>query len=191
MPFIGLRKDTAERIDITQIENPRLSLKSGDCVCQLCGSPLMVRAGSIYRAHFSHYGDRECNTDYKYHKETPEHREGKILLSKFLKETYAEYTSAKLEYEVPIPEIRRVADVLADFPMGWRIAHEVQLASISPEELQERTDDYYRAGIDVVWWLGKSADTPKNRDWCIQTFGYCVTLNIKTETDTTNKAVHK
>lgn len=83
MPFIGLKKDTSERIDITQIENPRLILKSGDCICQLCGSPLIVRAGNVYKAHFAHYGDRDCNTEYKYHPESPEHRESKFYLLNF------------------------------------------------------------------------------------------------------------
>jgi competence CoiA-like predicted nuclease len=180
MTFIGLHKETSERIDITQFEHPRLSLKSGDCVCQLCGSPLMVRAGNVYRAHFSHYGERECHSEFKSHPESPEHREAKTILAKFLKESYQEYSSARFDYEVPIPEVRRVADLLVNFPMGWRIAHEIQLAGISIEELQARTDDYYKAGIDVVWWLGKSADTLTNRAWCVQTFGYCVTLNIRT-----------
>lgn len=179
MPFVALRKDTRERVDITEIENPRLTLRSGDCVCQLCDKPLIVKAGLVIRSHFAHYSESDCDTDYKYHPESPEHREAKIKLVEFLKTTYAEYTTAKLEKEVPIPEIKRVADILAAFPMGWRVAHEIQLAGITIDHLQERTDDYNKAGIDVVWWLGKSANTSTNRAWCIETFGYCFTLNIE------------
>jgi len=64
------------------------------------------------------------------------------------------------------------------FPTGWRVAHEVQLASITTEHLQERTNDYTLAGIDVVWWLGKSADTETNRAWCRCTFGYALSLAV-------------
>ncbi len=179
MPFVALRKDTRERVDITEIDNPRLILHSGDCVCQLCEKPLILKAGFIVRPHFAHYSESDCDTEYKSHPETPEHREAKIKLVEFLKSTYIEYTSAKLEKEVPIREIKRVADILVVFPMGWRVAHEIQLAGITIENLQERTNDYSRAGIDVVWWLGKSANTPANRAWCIETFGCCFTLNIE------------
>lgn len=183
MPFMALRKDTQERIDITEIENPRLVLRSGDCVCQLCGKPLVVRSGLILRPHFAHYADSDCDTDYKYHPESPEHREAKVKLIEFLRDTYAEYTNATFEKEKPIPEIKRVADILVSFPMGWRLAHEIQLASITVQELQERTDDYLRVGIDVIWWLGKSANSPANRTWCIENFGYCVTINPETGKD--------
>ena len=130
MTFIDLQKDTLERIDITKYEHPRLIIKSGDCVCQLCGSPLIVRAGNVYRAHFSHYGERECKSEFKSHPESPEHREAKIILAQFLKENYLEYSSARFDFEVPVREVKRVADVLVSFPMGWRVAHEIQLAGI-------------------------------------------------------------
>jgi len=176
MPFIALHKDTLERIDISEIENPRLKLRSGDCICQLCKKPLIVKAGMINRPHFSHYSESECDTDYKYHPESADHREAKLKLIEYLKNTHKGYTNAKFEKEVAIPEIKRVADILVTFPMGWREANEIQLSNISVQEFQERTYDYYNAGIDVVWWLGKNADSEGNRNWCIQTFRYCFCL---------------
>ena len=176
MPFVALHKDTQERIDITRIENPRESLKSGDCVCQLCSTPMIIKAGQILRAHFAHYAS--CETDYQSHPESAEHREAKIYLATHLREAFKEYTHASIEYEVPIPEVKRIADLLATFPMGWRVAHEIQLASITVEQLEARTNDYARAGVDVVWWLGKSANTPANREWSRRTFGYALCLNI-------------
>gem|GEM_PF-2511317 len=106
---------------------------------------------------------------------------GEAHLAGLLREQYIEYTDAQIAYEVPIPEVKRVADILIVFPLGWRIAHEVQLAAISLAELRERTEEYERAGIDVVWWLGKAADTQSNRLWCIQTFGHCYTINPPAE----------
>lgn len=176
MPFIALHKETRERIDITQIERPRDVLKSGDCVCQLCDARLIIKAGFVMRAHFAHYAS--CDTDYHTQPESQEHREAKVFLATRLKEAHKEYASAVIEYEVPIPEVKRIADLLVTFPTGWKVAHEIQLASITSEDLEARTNDYARAGIDAVWWLGKSANTPANRAWARKTFGYVLTLNI-------------
>lgn len=175
MPFIALQKDTKDRIDITTLDNPRLVLKSGECVCQLCGAPMTIIAGQIRVAHFRHMA--ACPTEYASHPESPQHREAKKFLALHLRTAYAEYTTADIEYEVPVPEVKRIADLMITFPMGWRIAHEVQLASITTEILQERTNDYLRAGVDVVWWLGNNANTPANRDWCRDTFGYVLCIN--------------
>lgn len=176
MPFIARHKETEERIDITRIPNPRQVLKAGDCVCQLCGVPMIIKAGAILRAHFAHV--TSCTSDYQSHPESAEHREAKVYLATHLKEAFKEYTDAQIEYEVPLPEVKRIADLLITFPMGWRIAHEVQLASITTETLEARTNDYARAGVDAVWWLGKSANTPANRAWCRETFGYALCLTI-------------
>lgn len=95
------------------------------------------------------------------------------------------YTSVVFEYEVPLPEIRRVADLLLTFPMGTRLAYEIQLSAITTEELERRSDDYARAGIDVVWWLGKSADTLANRRWFIYAFGKSYSIGSVEDRGTT------
>ena len=177
MAFIAKRKGTGERIDLTMIEHPREVLKAGDCLCQVCDAPMIVKAGLVRQHHFAH--TMPCISDFQCHPESPAHREAKRFLATHLREAFKEYTHAVIEYEVPIPEVKRIADLLVTFPTGWRVAHEVQLASITVEQLQERTNDYTLAGIDVVWWLGKSANTPANREWCRRTFGYalCLTIN--------------
>jgi competence protein CoiA len=180
MPFIALHRETKQKIDISEIENPRAVLKSGDWVCQLCNKPLIIKAGFIVAAHFAHYAG-ECTSDYKAHPESPEHRFAKKKLATLLTEKMGEYSDAFVDYEVRVPEVNRVADVMAVFPMGWRVVHEVQLASTTSEELEQRSNDYNRAGIDVVWWLGKNADTPGNRAWCIRTFGYSLRIAVLTE----------
>jgi hypothetical protein len=69
MPFIAIRKETRERIDITTIANPRAVLKSGECLCQLCGAPMIVKAGLVRQHHFAHIG--QCSSDYQSHPESP------------------------------------------------------------------------------------------------------------------------
>jgi competence protein CoiA len=176
MPFVAKRKATGERVDITLIENPRAVLKQGECICQVCDTPMIVKAGLVRQHHFAHVG--RCPSDYQSHPESPAHQDAKRFLAANLRGQFREYANTTIEYEVPIPEVRRIADLLVTFPTGWRVAHEVQLASITTEQLQERTNDYTLAGIDVVWWLGKSADTPANREWCRSTFGYTLSLTF-------------
>ncbi|HOW92525.1 MAG TPA: competence protein CoiA family protein [Anaerolineaceae bacterium] len=182
MAFIALRKDTQERIDITRIEKPYLELKSGDCVCQLCGEPLIVRCGMIRQAHFAHYS--ACVSDYRYHPESPEHMAGKEYVADLITQMLINMgiENPKVDYEVRIPEAKRVADVLVTFPMGWRIACEIQLASITIADLEERTNDYARAGIDTIWWLGKQADTDQNRYWCATNLVRCYRIYFEYHT---------
>lgn len=176
MPFVAKKVSTGRRVDITKISKPR-ELKKEDFVCQLCDQPMIVKAGmSPRRAHFAH--KVKCSSDYQSHPESVEHRFAKRFVAEGLKGT-DEYRGATIHYEVPIPEVMRVADVLAVFlKQGWRIAHEIQLSSITIEELGKRTSDYESAGIDVVWYLGKAADTETNRDWCVRNIGVCYRVSF-------------
>jgi competence protein CoiA len=170
MPFVALHKETKKRIDITSINNPRQFLKAGDFICQLCEKPMIVKAGEVLQAHFAHQAS--CpNTEYSSQPESPEHREAKKYLAEHLVEEFPMYAGATIEYEVPIKEVRRIADLLVTWPGGHRQAHEVQLSAITTGTLKKRTEDYEQAGIDVVWWLGKSAKTQTNINWSYETFG--------------------
>lgn len=175
MPFVAKNRNTNVRVDITQYEFPRQELVASDLVCQFCESSMIIRAGEIFRAHFAH--KVACSSDSQSHPESPEHLLGKWLIAQKIKEEWKEYSNARIEFEYPVPEVKRVIDIAMVFPNGWIVAHEVQLASITTGELRQRTEDYNRAGIDVVWWLGKSADTPANRDWCINQYGFSLSLN--------------
>ncbi len=179
MPFIALNKLTKKRIDITLLDKPREVLKADELACQICGQDLIIKAGMIVRAHFAHKPQQLCSSEYKAHPESAAHREAKRFLKEELPNHFTDYKGVRLEYEVPIKPVKRIADVLAIFPNGHRVAHEVQLAKITITELEVRTQDYARAGIDVVWWLGLSANTESNQEWCLQTFGECFMLNIK------------
>lgn len=179
MPFIALKKSTGERVDITKLKNPREELVKGDLICQLCGIPMIIKSGVVRRPHFAHQPNIPCTTDYGYHPESDEHRAGKELIAKTLMKELEGYSTARIEYEWRCEETKRVADVAVLFPNGWVVVHECQLSSITVEELETRTEDYLNAGIDVVWWLGKNADTSTNRQWCIKIFGECNIIDFK------------
>jgi len=170
-------KDTGQVLDITKIDNPRSVIDRERVVCRLCNLPVGVRHGFLRAKHFYHL--TLCTSDYKRHPESPEHNFGKELISEHLKYNWSEYSDAQIELEYIIPDIRRVADIAMIFPSGWIVVHEIQLSSITNEELQERTNDYESIGIDTIWWLGKNADTKRNQEWCIKRFGYSLSIDYE------------
>src|SRR5260370_22664255 len=99
MPFIAIRKETRERIDITTIANPRAVLKSGECLCQLCGAPMIVKARLVRQHHFAHIG--QCSRDYQSHPESPAHQDAKRYLATPLREWFQEYAGATIECQIP------------------------------------------------------------------------------------------
>lgn len=176
MPFVAVTKSTGNRVNILDYQNPRLDLLSSDLSCPLCGEEMIIVAGAHRISHFRH--KVVCSSDFQSHPESPEHLQAKIDIVDLLRNTLGEYTDASIDMEVPIPEVRRIADVLVSFPMGWREAHEIQLSPISVLDLEARTNDYARAGISVTWWLGKRAYTDSNVLWCQDRFGACNTISF-------------
>lgn len=136
---------------------------------------MIIKAGLIRMKHFAHKTD--CSCDYDRHPESPEHLFFKDKLSRELGKEFQEYLNIPALIEYPIDEVKRIADIVFEFPNGWLVVHEVQLASITTETLAKRTEDYQNAGVDVTWWLGKSADTPANRHWMFENFGECYILD--------------
>lgn len=175
MPFVAMYKDDQgkmKRVDITRFRNPKSELYGKEIVCQACGAPMIVKAGMLVRPHFAHKADynRDCAYNNGGGGESYEHLIAKQALVDLLSKR-DDYTRAKIYYEVWIPEARRIADVYVVHEDGYCEAHEAQLASIDLSTLDERTRDYTGAGVDVIWWLGKSADTSENRQWCLQNIG--------------------
>lgn len=187
MPFIAKVLPSGERIDITQHSVPQLkaSYAPGQFTCQLCGQPLSIRQehlrnGSVVSPHFFH--TKECVSDFDAHPESAEHRFAKVWLRDYLHDLY-QIKSLQIDLEVPVRmnwrARGRIADLLIKWPMGWREAHEIQLASITVDQLEERTDDYLRSGIEVYWWFGNNAATSPNKKWCIHRFGVCRQIDVQ------------
>jgi hypothetical protein len=176
MTFVALHKDTRERIDITLYPFPKKeALKQYALICQVCGEELFIKEGEVKAAHFAHKAGSHCGSDG----ETLAHKDGKLFLKKQLVQVFPEYIEAAFYLEYQVPEIGRIIDLLTVFPDGRKIAHEVQLSPITTRELMERTRDYKKVGIEVVWWLGKSAHTETNKNWCFQQFHRCCLIRFR------------
>lgn len=167
MPFVAMQRSTGRRIDITRVANPAKDIDRTDIVCPHCEARMTVVSGAVVVSHFRHVVT--CTSPMNQHGETIEHLIGKRYVADYLRGYHG--TTATIDFEVPIAEVSRIADVMVVFQNGNRVAHEIQLASITAEELEQRTADYWIAEVDVVWWLGKSAYTDNNREWCLGRFG--------------------
>ena len=164
MPFVALNPD-GERICSLDHDDLRLEYRPGDFTCQLCGGEMVYKHGTQVRSHFAH--KTACTSDYEHKPESREHRDAKYKIRDLL---MTKYPGAKVDLEVPLPEIRRIADVHMDLN-GWREVFEVQLSSITVEQIEARTQDYESLNITAQWWIGGAADTPAIKQWCIEQFG--------------------
>jgi competence protein CoiA len=187
MPLVAIHPATQTRIESLDFSSG-LEIRSKYPVkelrCPFCDGEVYPRDRQGFVLHFAH-NKGGCSTQLGHHPESREHLRGKAYLAQLLKLALSGYSSAPVFLEYPLPEAGqhgRIADVAAVFPSGYILAYECQLASISVEEIQQRTIDYANAGVDVVWWLGGRANTPIIRDWCIQEFGFCYQLHSLTET---------
>ena len=177
MPFVAIDIRTNDRIDLTLCKDPRSELSAGNYICPLCEVQMFLRAGKIIAPHFAH--TVACTSNLATHPESAAHLEAKRMLSTWLREQYAKQRGAKVELELRVPEAGRVADIMVTLASGWRIAHEIQLASITTGQLEGRSMSYAREGIDTYWWLGGSADTETNRVWCVETLGVCGVIDLE------------
>ena len=176
MSFIAKKKSTGERVDIRFIKNPREELNKDDLICCGCEQPLIIKSGLIRNRHFAHAAS-ECS--YASNPESPEHLYFKDYISRRLPLEFEEYANAIALIEYPIHDRKRIADVCFEFDNGWKIIHEIQLSSITVEEIERRTNDYEQSGYSVIWWIGKNANTPAVREWLIKRFGECITIDYK------------
>lgn len=187
MPFVGKDAQSGKRINILNLKDPRKELSKGQIVCPYCNSVFAIRgqiSGKV-KIHFMHTID-ECQSSYDTHPESIEHLYFKEYIATNLQSEFNEYSEASVELEYPIENMKRIIDVAFIFPNGWIVAHEVQLSDISTEELAARTKDYRNEGVDVIWWLGKNANTSTNRDWCYKNQGECYTIDYELLTQISN-----
>lgn len=162
-------------VDVTQHVAPKRSLAGMEFRCPGCKTSMHLKAGVFVMAHFAHApGSQDCAQAG----ESMEHIHAKIQLAETLAKQ-AEYDGATIHKEFWLPEVQRRADLLVVFPDGLREVHEIQLAAITPNELEQRTHDYEQAGIGSVgWWFGANAGTANNKAWAKQRIGGYGTLEF-------------
>lgn len=155
--------------------------RAGVLVCPLCDAPVVpVREygranGGWVQAYLRHKSI--CTTTYQAHPESREHFAAKEWIRRNAPARYG-YDVVSADLEVRMPEINRVADVCFTLADGERVIHEAQLAAISVDDLEARTNDYHSLGYAVVWHFGKSAYTEGNCRWAYHKLHNCEVLTF-------------
>ncbi len=188
MPLKAIYTPTSQRLvslwDQEEIVQLRMTARKAGTlhpfICPLC-EQFMKFTGQYHRgdgyevaAHFAHLVD--CTSNYRYHKESPEHIQAKAHIVAEVPRRFPEVQEAECEVEYRIPEINRVADVAFLYPDGDITIHEAQLSPITIDELMERTNDYRAIGARVVWHLGPK--NYKHSQWCKEELGVYSLLSI-------------
>lgn len=170
VPFTAIDQETGERVDLFTSPLAKTDLLNRVFICPVCGDRMIarssfLRSGTQVRAHFAHKPAADCLYAMYAQGETAEHRAGKEWVVARLKDVVGEEVTCEIYTEYHLKQIRRIADVILLTPGGYNHVFEVQLASISVEDLEQRTNDYMSVGCDVTWIIGGRADTQENRLW--------------------------
>lgn len=166
----------------------RERLRGREYACPHCGQAMTPNLGSLRVWHFSHQREAStCPYETQAEPESPKHRNLKSALAQAMMGYFAD-RKPRVELEVRLPDIGRIADVLVSLEDGSRIAVEGQLAFIPLEELMERTRSYERADIEVIWAFearatqgGRFAD---HRDWLLERAHFVIEVSTQVHSET-------
>ena len=117
-----------------------------------CGAPGHLRISKTGTQHFYHAVDTGCN----YEEESREHLEIKYQIYRICKsaqwETYVEF---------PAPDRTWISDVYA-IRDDRKIVFEIQVSTISPDDLEDRDKKYQAEGIESYWLLDNFLERSKD-----------------------------
>jgi competence protein CoiA len=116
----------------------------GPFSCRDCGDEVILKSGRNRVNHFAHVNPIACKFALG---ESDTHRQCKIEIFRALQK---EPNVTELALELPLGLVR--PDVSAKIN-GVPVAIEVQISSLSNETIQQRTIEYARLGIYVLWLL--------------------------------------
>lgn len=72
-----------------------------------------------------------------------------------------------------------LSDVICRTPMGWYIAHRIQMDPITTAELDEQAWAYWNAGVEVVWWFRRETMTPDVEAWIREMCGHVLWVSFE------------
>ena len=119
--------------------------------CPACGSPLVVKQGSMVAHHFAHKNGKVCDLRY-FHQMSRWHRKMQEKFLENMREIKV-WNREKTEFQI--------ADVLVTTEENKYI-FEFQHSTISGDEFVKRTEFYLNLGYKVVWIFDfKEIEKPK------------------------------
>lgn len=176
--FVALLEDYS-RLELLSLSLEEIrKFRGRQFKCHLCEQEMVLKAGDIITPHFAHK-DKCPYENYARTNESEEHIRAKAFLMKWLPFALRDMADVKVESEFPVHPVRRIADLIIESDTGWGFVFEVQLSAITVEEIRRRTNDYLRAGLNVLWFLG--GDALKSRvlkGWVLEAYGFIPTLRF-------------
>lgn len=120
-----------------------ITREDGPFFCPECEEEVILKKGFIILPHFAHYPEASCSYGTG---ESEQHRRAKYEIYEALK---AHPDVNYLRVERYLKEVR--PDVSFLWQGKWRVAIEMQISAISPEEIAHRTRWYAAKNIWVLW----------------------------------------
>jgi len=108
--------------------------------CPECKGVVRLRGGPHRQAHYYHI---RHSPHCRQHQKSQEHIQSQLRILNLL-------PKGECFLERPFPSLSRIADVVWE---KEQIVFEIQCSAISKQEVEERTADYKRAGMRIVWIL--------------------------------------
>lgn len=139
-----------ERINTFTLSKEQLKnmSRNNELFCPECEQQLIYCHGKVKVPYFRHKVVCNCTLMG----ETEEHRQGKVILYKLLKQLFP---NSYVDFEYKIEETNQRADVICVHPNEKRVVFEMQCSKIPPEDWEERCRLYESAGIAHYWFAGK------------------------------------
>ncbi len=133
-------KESDETVMAWEVER-----EDGPFFCPECEEEVILKQGSIVLPHFAHFPEASCSYGTG---ESDQHRRAKYEIYETLK-THPSVSHLKVERY--LKEVR--PDVSFLWQGKWRVAIELQLSAISPDEIAHRTHCYAAKNIWVLWMI--------------------------------------
>ena len=181
--YMLIAKQNNQLIDLRKVSSTdfsRLKLAS-NYACPYCGASVILKQGPKRRAHFSH----KTSCDYKGHDhESEAHHLSKLVLEEWLSNQGVR--TIKVEYR--LATINRIADIYFEYE-NEKYVLEIQKSMIDASLFHQRTNDYEKLGIRVIWiFIGPIQAREKtyllNRVMRLQKQNRLIHFNVLTETFT-------
>lgn len=181
--YMLIAKQNNQLIDLRKVSSTdfsRLKLAS-NYACPYCGASVILKQGPKRRAHFSH----KTSCDYKGHDpESEAHHLSKLVLEEWLSNQGVR--TIKVEYR--LAAINRIADIYFEYE-NEKYVLEIQKSMIDASLFHQRTNDYKKLGIRVIWiFIGPIQAREKtyllNRVMRLQKQNRLIHFNVLTETFT-------
>jgi competence protein CoiA len=119
--------------------------EDGPFFCPVCEEEVILKKGSLVIHHFAHYPEASCSYGTG---ESEQHRQAKYEIYEALR---VHPSVSYLKVERYLKEVR--PDVSFLWQGKWRVAIEMQISAIFPDEIAYRTRCYANKNIWVLWTI--------------------------------------